>query len=190
MALDQASDKAPDFSVYVSAGAPTLHRRACPSLDEQARQSLTVASAQQRGELAPCRHCWGAIGDVNREEFGSLDEAMKVLPLAVENRARVRAIIADEAAERGIPHPFLWIPPSRPYIGMSSGPAGVAVAYIHRGFVDIHRGAGKYHREMLPTHGVSSGGTRSGHSGAPEQAVCSTCFTELPATGRCDTCDG
>ena len=79
-------------------------------------QSLTVASAQQHGELAPCRHCWGAIGDVNREERGSLDEAMEVLPLAVENPARVRAIIENEAAEPGIPYPFLWIPPSRPYI--------------------------------------------------------------------------
>lgn len=186
MALDQA----PDYAVYVSADdEPALHWGTCPNLDEQARQSLTIATAEQRNKLPPCRHCWGAIGDVNRDPYTSLDEAMEALPLAVENRARAREIIAREAAQREIPYPFLWIPPSRQYIGMSSGPRGVAVAYVNRGFVEIHRGAGRYQREVLPTHGASSGGARSGRSAAPEQAVCPKCFTQLPATGRCDTCD-
>lgn len=190
MALDQASDQTPDYTVYVSAeDEPRLHWGTCASLDGQARQSLTIATAEQRNELPPCRYCWGAIGDVNRDPYTSLDAAMEALPLAIENRARAREIIANEAAQREIPYPFLWIPPSRQYIGMSSGPGGVAVAYVNRGFVEIHRGAGTYHREVLPTHGASSGGARSGRSGASEQAVCPKCFTQLPATGRCDTCD-
>jgi hypothetical protein len=62
------------------------------------------------------------------------------------------------------------------------------VAYFGKGYADLHRAGGGYDTERLPRHGAV--GARSSAAVIEARAsMCPTCFTQLPAMGKCDDCD-
>lgn len=119
----------------------------------------------------------------SREYFASLEDALREYKIPVENHAKIREVAASLAYDQ------VYIPrQSRPYIALATD-AGV-VAYVNWGRVDLKREDGGYDQVVLSTHGQfgpRAGGRRRGHPDEYRE-VCPFCFTQMPATGVCDTC--
>lgn len=168
------------LQMQVTQDANMLHTRECPHLGRQALAALVPATEEQQEQLHTCSSCRDILDGGRRATFEDLGEAMEALPLPVENRARVREIAAE------LTYSQIWIPASRSYIAVAGTPGTAALAYINKGFVDIRRSVGGYDREVLPLS-RAGGGRASGAVSRP-RALCSRCYTMLPASGICDTC--
>ena len=169
------------LDLFVIPGGRMLHTRECPHLGVENLTALRPASDGELDSLDVCTSCRAARDGARRRTFANLDEALEAFQCPVENRARVREVIAR------LPHAFVWIPAAESYIGVGAGPGTGASAYIGKGYLEVHTASGQYDRELLPVN--REGGSRSANSPATRpETVCPTCYTVLPATGRCDTC--
>ncbi|MFN3866098.1 MAG: hypothetical protein ACK4MD_05215 [Demequina sp.] len=124
--------------------------------------------------------------DGARQYFENLDEALRDFKISVANQTVVRKTLASLEFGR------VYIPrKSRPYIALEDPNSGPVVAYVNPGSIDIHEPRGGYRRVELPTYrngGVRSGVVRRNHDDE-QRAACPSCYTELPASGVCGTCD-
>jgi hypothetical protein len=172
-----------DLTVCVTAEVSMLHTRECPHLGGDALAGLLPASVEQIEALPMCSSCRKVLDGGRRQVFATLDQAMEAYRTPLENRQRVREIAAQLA------YGIVWIPASRSYIGVAAAPGSSALAYFGKGYADLHRETGGYDREWLPRNG--GGGARVGSASldAALPKICPTCFTALPGTGICDTCD-
>ncbi|MHA7618125.1 hypothetical protein ACX12M_06380 [Cellulosimicrobium cellulans] len=121
-----------------------------------------------------------------RATFASFDEALQDFGMPVENQARLREIAG------GLDFTTVWIPPARSYVAVGT-PGKPAAAYFGVGYVSIRRGPNDYEVVELPNFrgGPRRGGQADGARRLDERVfgTCPTCHTQLPANGRCDTCD-
>lgn len=170
-----------DHTLYRVPGGGMLHTRECPHLTVTSLAALVPATDDEVEQVPVCSACSAALDGGRRRTFTTLDQALEAFQAPVANRARVREVIA------GLPHAYVWIPASGSYIGVSAQPGAEVAAYISKGHIDVRAGGGQYDREWLP-EARDAVGRSGGVSAARPELVCPSCFTVLPATGRCDTC--
>jgi len=169
------------LTLCTAPGVDMLHTVECPHLTAAGLAALVPATADQIESVPVCSSCRGALDGERRRTFATLDAALEAYQTPLENRPRVRAIAA------GLTFSRVWIPSSGSYIGIAGEPGTAAVAYFGKGYADVHRPGG-YDREWLPVSGADAGRVGRAVNGATVE-VCPTCFTQLPATGKCDQCD-
>ncbi|WP_062460862.1 hypothetical protein [Demequina soli] len=122
----------------------------------------------------------------SRQYYDTFEDALRDFAIPVENHALVRETVA------GLEYGRIYVPTkSRPYIALEGSDGAPVVAYVNSGTVDIHRPEGGYDRVELPTNrlGAASGGGAKRHPADLQRDACPACFTELPASGLCGTCD-
>lgn len=114
--------------------------------------------------------------------FDRFDDALDEYGVPVENRATMRQVAGTLGAVR------FDIPPSYAYVAAyaSSGPA---VAYFHKGKVDLHTGPGTYRVVRFPVSYTSAGGARRSTPLTRGHALCPLHGIVLPTSGVCDWCD-
>ncbi|SEJ51702.1 hypothetical protein [Demequina mangrovi] len=120
-----------------------------------------------------------------RDYYATFDDALRAYAIPLENHALVRATVATLDFAR------IYIPAkTRPYIALEAE-GGSVVAYVNSGCIDIPIGGGLYKKVELPTNrlGSASGGGTKNHPSEEQRPPCPLCFTELPASGVCGTCD-
>lgn len=120
-----------------------------------------------------------------REYYATFDAALRAYAIPVENHTLVRETVAS------LDYVRVYIPAkTRPYIALEGASGGV-VAYVNSGTIDIHKLKGGYERIELPTNrlGAASGGGTKRHPADEKREPCPRCFTELPKSGACGTCD-
>ncbi|MDE0572712.1 hypothetical protein ON058_04695 [Demequina sp. B12] len=130
-----------------------------------------------------------------RTYFRTLDAALAdfALPLGAVDKVR--------DVTRGLRYEHIYIPESRSYIALEPLGAEKPVAYITSVYVALHPQDGESQWIELP--GAVADGPLSGSGDTPAAAAapakpvkpaepviltCSSCFTNLPATGVCDYC--
>lgn len=119
-----------------------------------------------------------------RTYFTSLEAALSDFAPPVENRPRIRELVAAIDSES------IYIPPSRTYIAIVPRSGGRIVA-IHYGYVDGLRDAdGVLYGEALPVNALRDGGSTRVDRADETQGVCPSCFIALPTSGVCDACEG
>lgn len=129
-----------------------------------------------------------------RTYFSSLENALGDFDPPYE----ALSVIRDVA--RGLEYTHVYIPESRAHIGLEAAGGGEPIAYIFPGFIALHPRDGVSSFVELPQPleeapaPATAKATRAAAS-SPAKAVqaepvaCATCFTALPASGRCDYCD-
>ena len=120
-----------------------------------------------------------------RDYYATFDDALHAYAIPLENHPLVRHTVASLEFAR------VYIPAkTRPYIALEAEGGGV-VAYVNSGCIDIPMGGGLYKKVELPTNrlGGASGGGAKKHPADEQRSPCPRCFTELPASGVCGTCD-
>ena len=168
-------------SLFRTASGSTLHLWQCPHLSGTDADKRLPATERDRVRLPQCAWTKDEIAGVGRAYYPTLDAAMEALPIPVENRPRVRELVA------AIPFEHMWIPSIGRYVGL--GPAdGPAVAYVNIGFLEIHRADGGYDRELFPNFGGGSNGSAQARNPEPPTVLCPIHHIALPASGICDDC--
>lgn len=171
-----------DTVLYRTAGGTSLHLLSCPHLQVTSEEKrIAVAPADQAG-IPPCKWTADELAGTGRRYFTTLDEAFEALPVPLDNRARVREILATQKFDR------FWLTNGGQYIGV--GPTGgPAAAYVNRGFIGVRQPTGGYEQEQFPNYGGGSRGSSGSRSAEVPTTPCPKCRMALPATGKCDECD-
>lgn len=164
-------DPWPGQTLVRSLGGALLHLPACPHVRGGEVRPATTA---ERASTPACAWSRAELDGTGRRAFPGLEEAMRWFGTHVDDQVRVRALL------RGVEHDELWVPNSRCYIAL--GRNGLAVAWVHSGFVRFPGGL----MELLPSHLPGGGG------GSPDQrrhgATCPGCGIEMPLAGGCGWC--
>lgn len=171
-----------DLTLSVTGDIEMLHTTECPHLGTASLAALVPATTEQLEELPVCSSCRGILDGARRSTYTTLDQALEAFQMPLENRPRAREVAAGLAFSR------VWIPASGSYIGVGGPPGTPAAAYFGKGYVALRLPEGGYETEWLPVNGAGGGRSSSGH--AERVNLCSTCFTQLPATNVCDNCVG
>jgi hypothetical protein len=159
-----------------------LHGKDCQHISADRLASLQPATELDRQKFKICKTCVEALAGSGPDDFDSFDAALEALPIALAQRPAMR-----EIAE-GLDKTRIWIPSSRSYVAVSPGPGHEVTAYFNKGFVDVQQDGGGYKRVLMAGF---SGTQTSSFAHAPDAAPasCPSCYMQLPATGRCDSCD-
>ncbi|ROS79129.1 hypothetical protein [Cellulomonas sp. PhB143] len=168
-------------TLYRVSPSGRLHIPGCSHLQVTDRDKLVEASPEDRARLELCSECGDEIRGVGRRTFASLDAALEALPLAVENRPRVREIVRD------VEHSRVWIPNGGSYVALGYTDGRPAAAYVNRGFVDVRDESlsPPYERHELPNFAGRGIGGAAGRAERPT-ATCPQCHMSLPASGVCE----
>ena len=159
-----------------------LHGKDCQHIAADRLASLQPATELDRQKFKICKTCVDALAGSDRDDFDSFDAALEALPIAMAQRAAMR-----EIAE-GLDKTRIWIPSSRSYVAVSPGPGHEVTAFFNKGFVDVQQDGGGYKRVLMA--GFSGTQTNTfAHAPDAAPASCPSCYMQLPATGRCDSCD-
>ncbi|WP_062135192.1 hypothetical protein [Demequina aestuarii] len=124
--------------------------------------------------------------DSPRQYFENVEQALKEFRIPVENHRLARETLAT------FEHGRIYMPvKSRQYVAFEGREGPPALAWLHSGYVELRTAPGTYSHVPLPTNSIgggSGGGTRRNRADE-QREPCPTCYTELPATGMCGTCD-
>lgn len=170
-----------DLTLCVTGDIEMLHTRECPHLGAAALAALVPATSAQLEGLPLCSSCRAILDGERRSTYATFDQALEAFQMALENRPRAREIAA------GLTYSRVWIPPSGSYIGVGGQAGTPAVAYFGKGYADVRMPEGGYGTEWLPINGAA--GPRGGSHRQERVEMCPTCFTQLPSTRVCDSCD-
>lgn len=159
-----------------------LHGRDCTHLSADRLASLQPATELDKQKFKVCKTCLVALSGAAPDDFDSFEAALEALPIPAVHRSVMR-----EIAE-GLDKSRIWIPSSRSYVAVSPGPGQEASAFFNKGFVDVQQDGGGYKRILMA--GFSGTQTNTfAHAPDAAPASCPGCYMQLPATGRCDSCD-
>lgn len=167
--------------LYRTRTGTSLHLFTCAHLRDTPAADRILVDPADTGGAEPCTWTADELNGTGREYFTSSEAALEALPLALENRALARGLIAEHEFED------VWIPNGRQYVAFAR--RGMpAVIFVNRGFADVRLDAGSYERTEFPTYGGSaSAAGQSPRSGtAPE--ICPVHHMAIPASGICDDC--
>lgn len=169
-------------TLYRTATGTSLHLPSCKHLQDTPVENRIAVAPGDQLELQVCTWSADELAGTGRRYFDTLDSAFEALPVPVDNRIRIREILAQLRFD------LVWIPNGGQYIAVGLS-GSVATAYVNRGFVDVRLPDGGYDRELFANYGGGSAG--SGGPASPDLPVqvCPQCHVALPATGKCDDCD-
>lgn len=127
----------------------------------------------------------------NRTYFESLDAAMQALPVPVERREVVRALVSAGPAD-------IWIPERSPYIAVRPHGEKLVRQYVNKSFVDLRLAPSTYERTdvvggVAGTPWLTGGSPGVAASARPAMvplapASCPVHHVQLPGNGVCDEC--
>jgi hypothetical protein len=125
-----------------------------------------------------------------RTYFRSFESALADFRPPAENIDQIVDVV------RGLDFEHVYIPDSRAFIALEPGDGGTPVAYISHGYIAVHPRDRENFWVELPSHQLRAKGfvdvarevEAAVRSAEPVAATCPDCYTNLPATGRCDYC--
>ncbi len=125
-----------------------------------------------------------------RTYFRSFESALADFRPPAENIDQIVEVVRDLDFEH------VYIPESRAFIAQEPRGGGAAIAYVSHGYIALHPRDGENTWVELPSHQLRAKGfaevatevAAASKNAEPVAATCPECFTNLPATGRCDYC--
>jgi hypothetical protein len=149
-----------------------LHLPSCPHVRGA---DVQEASAVEQAETPICLLSRAELDGHGRRRFKSLEDAMRFFGTHAGDertvRDEVRHLLFDE----------IWVPNSGTYIAFGLG--GLAVAWVHKGYIEFRDG------RMVTLASYAPGGGGGAARESRYGDLCRTGVHQMPLTGICDFCD-